>query len=228
MIPWPISTFPVRISITPSGLTATQRSRRVLRARLRGREAVVISDGPALAHLLARTADRTQYAIVGTTAAKMDVEFGSDLCVRRQRIAAKQGGRAHYNTSQAVAALTRLLLDEGLLQRVERCTASKPLDRRYGPACDRRHGSIAGLNTAPIQKNSAASTHALSATEPSTLQLEVIAQDVNERGVRVRCDGASCIVDVECDGVGQVQSPHGRLRLHYWYLAHLFNHRTAN
>src|SRR6185436_19622007 len=126
MIPWPISTFPVRISMTPSDLIATQRSRRVLRARLRGREAVVISNGPTLAHLLVGTADRTLDAIVGTTAAKMDVEFGSDLCVRRRRIAAKQGGRAHDDAGQAVAALTRLLLDEGLLQRVERYTSSKP------------------------------------------------------------------------------------------------------
>src|SRR6476469_3185776 len=115
MIPWPISTFPVRISMTPSDLTATQRSRRVLRARLRGRVAVVISDGPTLAHLLVCTPD----AIVATAAAKMDVEFGSDLCVRRRRIALKQGGRAHNDTGQAVAALTRLLLDEGLLQRME-------------------------------------------------------------------------------------------------------------
>src|SRR6476660_10264151 len=145
MIPWPISTFPVRISITPSGLTATQRSRRVLRARLKGRKVVVISDGPALAHLLAGTADRTQDAIVGTTTAKMDVEFGSDLCVRRRRIAAKQGGRAHNDTGQAVAALTRMILDEGLLQRVERSTTPKPLYSRYGPAFDRRHGRRTGL-----------------------------------------------------------------------------------
>src|SRR5215475_8843676 len=78
MIPWPISTFPVLISMTPSCLTATQRSRRALRARLGGREAVVISGGLALAHFLARTTDRTQDTIVGTTATKMDVELRSD------------------------------------------------------------------------------------------------------------------------------------------------------
>src|SRR5262245_32543197 len=119
MIPWPISTFPVRISTTPSGLTATQRSRRVLRARLRGREAVVISGGPSLAHLLVGTADRTQDAIVGTAAAKMDVECGSDLCVCQRGISVEQSGSSHNDSGQAVAALPRLLLDEGLLQRME-------------------------------------------------------------------------------------------------------------
>src|SRR5215468_7537633 len=95
MIPWPISTFPVRISTTPSRLTATQRSRRTLRARLGGREEMLMSEGSPFAHLLARTTDRAQDAIVGTAATKMDVELRSDLCVRRRRIAAEQSRRAH-------------------------------------------------------------------------------------------------------------------------------------
>src|SRR5262245_39409111 len=128
MIPWPISTFPVRISTTPSGLTATQRSRRGLRARLRGRGGAAISKSPALAHLLARTTDRTQDAVVGTAAAKMDVEFSSDLRVRWRGIAMEQSGRSHDDPGQAIAALPRLLFDEGLLQGMKRCTASKPFD----------------------------------------------------------------------------------------------------
>ena len=59
------------------------------------------------------------------------------------------------------------------------------------------------MNASPIHQNRAASTHALSATEPSALQLEVISQDVNERNVRVGCDGASYTVDIKFDGPGQ-------------------------
>jgi hypothetical protein len=69
------------------------------------------------------------------------------------------------------------------------------------------------LNASPIYQNRAAPTHALSATEPGTLQLEVISQNVNERGVRVRCDGASYTVDIKFDGPVKVQSSQGRLRL---------------
>src|SRR5262245_50990315 len=188
MIPWPISTFPVRISTTPSGLTATQRSRRVLRARLGGREVVVISEGPTLAHLLARTSDRPQNTIVGTAAAKMDVELGLDLSVRRRRVAVEQSGSAHDHAGEAVAALTHLLLDEGFLQGVQHCAIPKPFDGCDCPAFRRPYGSVAGLNASPIQQNRAASAHALPATEPGTLQLEVIAQDVDERGIGVRID----------------------------------------
>src|SRR5262245_7046081 len=203
MIPWPISTFPVLISMTPSGLTATQRSRRGLRARLGGREAVVISGGLALAHFLARTTDRTQDAIVGTTATKMDVELRSDLCVRRRGIAVEQSGRSHNDAGQAVAALPRLFFNEGLLQRVAYRATPNSFYCRDTPGFHGRDGGVAGLNAASIQQNSAASTHALAATEPRTLQFEVISQDVDERRVCVRCDGASCTVDIKFDGAGQ-------------------------
>src|SRR5262245_4672320 len=203
MMPWPISTFPGLMSMTPSGLTAAQRSRRALRARLGGREAVVISGGLALTHFLARTTDRTQDAIVGTTATKMDVERRSDLCVRRRGIAVEQSGRPHNDARQAVAALPRLFLDEGLLQRVESRATPKSFYCRDGPGLHGRHGGVAGLNAASIEQNSAASTHTLSATEPRTLQFEVVSQDVDERRVRVRCDGASCTVDIKFDGAGQ-------------------------
>src|SRR5262249_22726098 len=49
-------------------------------------------------------------------------------------------------------------------------------------------------------ENGATPAHTLSATEPSALELEVIAQDVDERGIRSRCDGAPYAVDVELDG----------------------------
>src|SRR5262249_23211935 len=154
------------ISTTPSGLTATQRSSRVLRARLRGREAVVILEGSTLAHLLARTTDRAQDPIVRTAATKMDVELGSDVCVRRRRIAVEPTCGAHDDAGQTVAALPRLLLDEGLLQRMKRCT-TKPFDCRDSSGFRGRHRRVAGLNTSSIQQNCAASAHALSATEPS-------------------------------------------------------------
>ena len=118
--------------------------------------------------------DRTQDALVGTAATKMDVELRSDVCVRRRRIAVEQSRRAHDDPGQAVAALTRLLLDKGLLQRMKRCTTPKPFNRRDSSSFRGRHRSVAGLNTSSIQQNRAASAHALSAAEPSTLQLEVI------------------------------------------------------
>jgi len=125
------------------------------------------------------------------------------MCVRRRRIAVEQSRRAHDDAGQAVAALTRLLLDKGLLQRMKRCTTPKPFDCRDSSRFRGRRRSVARLNGSSIQQNRAASAHALSATEPSTLQLEVISQDVNERGICVRYDRPSCAVDVERDGLRQ-------------------------
>ena len=59
------------------------------------------------------------------------------------------------------------------------------------------------MDASSIQQHRAAPTHALPTTEPSTLELEIISQDVDERGARVRYHGAPCAVDIELDRLGQ-------------------------
>src|SRR6185436_19617620 len=127
-MPWPISTLPVRTSTTPSVLISTHRSSRLLRARPGGSGSVVISPGPLVDHL-AGASYRAQDAIVGAAPAQMDVELGTDLGLRRRRIAAEQCRGAHDDAGQAVAALARLLIDKGLLQRMRPRLATEPFDR---------------------------------------------------------------------------------------------------
>jgi hypothetical protein len=64
----------------------------------------------------------------------MDVELSADLRVRRRWIALEQSGSAHNDAGQAVAALACLLLNEGFLQRMERCAIPKSFDCCDGPA----------------------------------------------------------------------------------------------
>ena len=142
----------------------------------------------------------------------MDVELRADLCVRWRGIAVEQNGRSHDDAAQAVTALTRLLLDEGLLQGVQHCAIPKPFDGCDRSAFRRRYGSVAGLHASPIHRNRAASAHALSASEPGTLQLEIISQDVDKRSARVRYYGPSCTVNSELDGLRQgLNSPGCRI-----------------
>src|SRR5580704_13897171 len=116
-MPWPISTLPVRTSTTPSVLISTHRSSRLLRAKLGGSESVVISPAPLADHL-ACASYRAQNAIVGAAPAQMDVQLGTE-----------QRRGSHDDAGQAVAALARLLIDKGLLQRMCRSLAAQPLDR---------------------------------------------------------------------------------------------------
>ena len=183
VMPWPISTLPVRTSTTPSVLISTHRSSRLLRARL-GEANRSSSHPPLLPIYLARASDRAQDAVVGAASAQMDIQLGTDLRLRRRRIAAEQRRGAHDDAGQAVAALARLLIDKGLLQRMRPRLAAQPLDRGDLPALHRRYRGVAGLDAAPVQQHRAASAHARAATEPGTFELQVVAQDVDERRAR--------------------------------------------
>ena len=59
------------------------------------------------------------------------------------------------------------------------------------------------MDASSIQQDCAAPTYPLSTTEPSTLELEIISQNVDERGVGVGYHGSACAVDIELDGLGQ-------------------------
>src|SRR5262249_47987283 len=136
VMPWPIATLPVRTSTMPSVLISTHRSSRLLRAKLGGSEPIVISPAP-LANHLARASYRAQDAVVGAAPAQMDVQLGTDLRLRRRRIAAEQRRGANEDAGQAVAALARLLIDEGLLQRMRCRLAAQTLNRGDLPALHR-------------------------------------------------------------------------------------------
>src|SRR5580704_2339084 len=168
-MPWPISTLPVRTSTTPSVLISTHRSSRLLRAKLGGSESVVISPAPLADHL-ACASYRAQNAIVGAAPAQMDVQLGTDLRLRRRRIAAEQRRGSHDDAGQAVAALARLLIDKSLLQRMRRNLAAQPLDRGDLPTLRGRYWGVAGLDAAPVQQDRAASAHAGAAAEPGALE----------------------------------------------------------
>src|SRR5262249_56401464 len=110
---------------------------------------------------------------------------------------------AHDDAGQAIAALARLLIDKGLLQRMRRRLAAQTLNRGDLPALHRRYRGVARLDAAPVQQHRAASTHASAAPEPGALELQVVAQDVDERRARLCRDDAARAVDVEFDALGQ-------------------------
>src|SRR5262245_1118333 len=70
----------------------------------------------SLGHHFRGALDRLDDARVGAAAAQVVGERGSDLFVARPLVPCQQLGRLHDHAVDAVAALHRLFLDEGLLQ----------------------------------------------------------------------------------------------------------------
>jgi hypothetical protein len=75
------------------------------------------------------------------------------------------------------------------------------------PAVHRRYRGVAGLDAAPVQQHRAASAHASAAPETGALELQVVAQDIEERRARLCGDDAARAVGVEFDALGQASSP---------------------
>ena len=93
------------------------------------------------------------------------------------------------------------------------------------------------MDASSIQQDRAAPTHALSTTEPSTLEFEIISQDVDQWSARVRYHGPPCTVDIELDRLGQdskflkrfavaIGAPRASDMIAS-YLARLVNHMTT-
>ena len=92
----------------------------------------------------------------------------------------------HDDAVDAVAALHRLLVDERLLQPAGRSGRAQALDGGDLVSRGRPQRRVAGLHRVAVDQHGAGAAVALAAAEARALQLEVVAQDVDERRVRIR------------------------------------------
>src|SRR5207248_1701371 len=91
---------------------------------------------------LRRAIDGAQDALVRTAAAHVLRESLADLAFAWPCMACEERRHGHHKAGDAVAALHRRLIDEGLLDRMQCAVAGEPFDRRDRPArygADRRH-----------------------------------------------------------------------------------------
>ena len=82
---------------------------------------------------------------------------------------------------QAVAALTRLLVEERLLQRMRLCGTAQPLDRRDAAPGDGADLARARIDRLAVEQHHAASALLQAAAVARALQIELVAQHVQQR-----------------------------------------------
>src|SRR5262245_37232441 len=155
-MPWPSSTFPVNTVAVPSALMRSQASSRRLVCRLPGSRAgscasaafgsnekattsapraeensrrvrgAFMSDPPGFA---GRAQHGRDDAVVGAEAAEISGKSHADILHGRYRISIDQRLRRHDHAVDAIAALGRLLGDEGALQRIRLVDCSQAFNR---------------------------------------------------------------------------------------------------
>src|SRR5262249_8893353 len=114
---------------------------------------------------------------------------------RRRWITVEQCLGRDQDAGKAIAALTGLLIEKGLLQRVRPVRRAEALYRRDGFASHRRQRLAAGLFRAAVDQHHAAAALLLAAAEFGANEAEVIAQDVEQRRVSVGSDADGVAVD---------------------------------
>src|SRR5262245_20482963 len=136
---------------------------------------------------------------MGTAAAEVAVERRLHLVAGRRGILPQQRRRAHQDAGNAVAALHRLLGDEGLLERMRPLRAPQPLQRGDVLVRHRPQRHVAGTHCAIANDDVAGAAFARAAAKMRPGKSEFTAQDIQQRTVRIGVDGRVDAIQPEAD-----------------------------
>src|SRR5579885_127883 len=136
-------------------------------------------------HFLPCALDRVQDARMRAASAQVFIERRRELFARGLMVAFDQLGGLHDDSRQAIAALPRLAVDDRALKGMHPAGGCEPFDGRDRPAFDRPYRKLAGSLRASVDQNGACAALSSTASEPDSLQPQIVAQDVQERSVVV-------------------------------------------
>src|SRR5262245_28673443 len=139
-------------------------------------------------------------SLVGPAAAEVVLERLPNVSVgraRRPRI--EEGRRLHHHAVDAVAALRRLLVDERPLHRRGLPGCSQALQRDHLARAHPGDGERAGPHRFAVDQHGARAALGQPTAVLRTVQGEVVAEDVEERGVRLDIHLVGLPVDDESD-----------------------------
>ena len=131
----------------------------------------------------------------------MPVERCHDFLFSGLAVARQERGKRHHDAVRTIAALRGLFIDERLPDGRERTTQSGGFDRRDFAAFDRPEGRVAALHGVAVDQHGARAACPGAAPEPRSFEVEVIAQRVYQRRVRIRLKFDAAPVDRERDAL---------------------------
>src|SRR5262249_54889147 len=137
---------------------------------------------------------------MGAATAQVWGESLAHVLLGRPRIAVEQTLRRHDHAIDAIAALSRLLVDKRLLQRVRILDRAEALDRRDLGITNRPDLSGAGARRPAGNQHGTCATLGEPTAEFSAVEREIVAQDVKQWRIRLGRHRAARTIDPEVDG----------------------------
>src|SRR5215831_20145163 len=144
--------------------------------------------------------------VVAAAATQIAGERPANLGFGRLRIALEQVGRRNDHAAGAIAAMRGLLVDEGLLQWMQLVEGAEPLQRGDLVGTEVRDRHHAGAHDRAVDEHRAGAALREPAAELCAVKLEIIAQHIEQRGVRLGLHRAGRPVDLQADGHARLLS----------------------
>src|SRR5262245_53650019 len=151
----------------------------------------------AVAHLVAGGVHRLDDVGIAGAAAEIGGEHVEQVLVADVGLALEHAGRQHQKAGRAEAALQAVIVDEGLLQRMQHVALCQALDGADRPALGlhRKHQTRAhGL---AIEQDGAGAADAVLAADVGAGLAAVVADGVDQRAARIDADVMAPAVDGE-------------------------------
>ena len=186
-----------REKLTTSEPAPLMSERREIGRRRRAHQ--MRSLGGRCLHQLGRAMHGFQDAHMRAAAAEMRLERAPDLAIGRLHVLLQQRLGAHHHAGDAIAALGGLFLDEGLLDRRRLFDVAQPLERRYLTTFEQQDRRDAGKYCLAVDHHRAGAALAEAAAIFGGVELEMIAQHIEQRRIGIGIDAAGLAVDGEFD-----------------------------
>src|SRR6185295_10373499 len=138
--------------------------------------------------------DGTDDAVVRAAAAEVLVQRLAHLLLRRLSIGGKQRRSSDGDAAHAVPALRRLLGNQRALDRMKLTVAAQALNGGDVLALGKGRRHVARRHRAAVHKDEARAALTAATAEAAADEAELVAQDVEERSVRFRVDGADAAI----------------------------------
>jgi hypothetical protein len=134
-----------------------------------------------------------------STATQYSGKAPSNLLVGWIRVLVQKRLRGQDDAAHAVSALRRLLVDEGLLNRMRMPESSEPFQRDDLPGSGSRDRGDARADGFAAGKNCTRPALTKAATESRAIQTQIIPQNVQQRSCRIHVNRRRAAVDSESD-----------------------------
>src|SRR5665213_1214188 len=140
--------------------------------------------------------DRGDNALVRAATADVPVHEPDDLSLRWIFMFSQQSHAGHDHAGGAIAALQRVVVEKGLLQRMQSAIVFEALDGEHLAPSNASHCNLARAGGSAVKQNGAGATASFPTSIFRPREIKVIAQNAQQGPFTLRVNGGAFAVHI--------------------------------